>query len=68
MLLITGNGIIIYSPDDAQRGKAFQSLGFLPEDAAAAEAVLAGGDSLFREMHSPFFGERSLVHILKVTV
>lgn len=59
ILLMSGRGRVMYSPQNAYHNKAIASLGFLPREQEILIQTLHENKTLLKEIHSPISGEES---------
>ena len=66
VLLLAGNGLVLYSPGGERRHQSYRQLGFEPDDQSALGEAMRLNQPLLRAMSSPFFGEKSLVFLYPI--
>ena len=66
VIIMAGNGLVLYSPDGRHGHHNYRQLGFTPDDAAALGEAMRLNQPLLKEMRSPFFEEKSLVFLYPI--
>ncbi len=66
ILLLSGRGRIMYSPENKYHNKTVSSLGFRPQEQEDLFQILHDNSTVLKEIHSPISGEESLVYIFPV--